>query len=278
MNKSLADWAIYYQSKGLSVIPLGNLNGNAGKEPLISHKDQPPLTAEQIKHYWGQKPDLNIGIKTTQLFTVDFDVPPHHKNDGFKSWNEHAELKKLLIPTLSFTTGTGGKQYVYFKPGKRQVKSRTSWLPGVDIRGDDNHYFMAPPSVNLKTGGLYEWDEPHQKIVTAPLGLVDLINGRQHYQQQSGFIETDYRKLRPVGKTRVGQFLDEMALGVVEGGRNSFLTSQVGYMLSQGAEPETALYWLKMANLNCEPPLPEQELMTIFNSILKREVQKHGST
>ena len=62
MNKSLADWAIYYQSKGLSVIPLGNLNGNAGKEPLISHKDQPPLTAEQIKHYWGQKPDLNIGI------------------------------------------------------------------------------------------------------------------------------------------------------------------------------------------------------------------------
>lgn len=272
-DKSKLEWALHYQAKNFSVIPLWANHGRAGKEPLISHKGQSPLTAEQIKHYWGQNPDLNIGIKTTNLFTVDFDVPPHHEADGMKSWAEHAELGPLLLPTLSFTTGTGGKQYVYFKPSKRQVKSRTNWLPGVDIRGDDNHYFVAPPSVNFETGRKYTWDNQNT-IVTGSVDLVNLINTRQHYdqpqRQQAPFSAPSPTLGQGNRKRWTGALLDEIVAGAVAGERNAWLTHIAGKLYRVGADPETIYSLLHTINqAYVQPQLPEYEVSNIFNSAMK---------
>lgn len=48
--KNLVNYALAYQAKGLSVLPI------AGKQPLIKFADKPALTAEQIKAVWKKHP------------------------------------------------------------------------------------------------------------------------------------------------------------------------------------------------------------------------------
>ena len=44
--KNLVNYALAYQAKGLSVLPI------AGKRPLIKFADQDSLTANEIKAIW----------------------------------------------------------------------------------------------------------------------------------------------------------------------------------------------------------------------------------
>lgn len=259
MNK--ADYAIQYAKKGLYVIPLRENS----KIPTMKHKDQPALPIKRLYNIFNSHPELNIGIKTVDLFVIDVDSPEHgnHNNNGFKSLQDIPA--DLLPPTLVGTSPSGGRHYFYLKRNGEPSHSVINWRAGVDVVAGRNNLVVVPPST--KNGGRYAWLNPNQPIASAPAKLIDLIK-----QQTSDFIKTDYTHTN--GKHWTGTLLDEIVQGAPEGRRNDYLTRLTGKLFITGADGETVYELLQVANNHSQPPLGMNEVNTIFNSILEREVVK----
>lgn len=263
MNKT--DYAIQYAKKGLYVIPLRENS----KIPTMKHKDQPALSADQLRLIFDQHPEFNIGVKTVDLFVIDVDSQQHGNGnvDGFASLKNIPE--ELLPPTLMETSPTGGKHYFYLKRNDEPSHNFIGWRKGIDVVAGKNNLTVVPPSA--KNGEPYQWDNPQQAIATAPQALIDLINHDNHKHHEN-FIKIDYSLVS--GKRWTGELLDNLVAGAPEGQRNDYLTRLCGQMLRTGADPQTVLELMIVANDYCSPPLPTNELYTIFNSILEREVSR----
>lgn len=52
--KNLVKFALAYQAKGLSVLPIVN------KRPLVKFADKPPLNSDEIKEMWRRYPTAAI--------------------------------------------------------------------------------------------------------------------------------------------------------------------------------------------------------------------------
>lgn len=133
--------ALDYAKKGYSVFPLQQ----KGKKPLTSNGFKDASTnPEQIRRWWEQWPNANIGLPTGSkngLFVVDVDgdIP-----DDFPDFN--------IGPTVK--TGKGHHYYVE-QPENTDIRSRTR-INGfeIDVRGEGG-YVVAPPSIH-ETGRNYE--------------------------------------------------------------------------------------------------------------------------
>ena len=66
---SMKEYALLYQQKGFSVIPISPTT----KRPLIEFADKPPLDADGINEVWNQYPNANIALRTTNFFVIDID-------------------------------------------------------------------------------------------------------------------------------------------------------------------------------------------------------------
>lgn len=264
MNKT--DYAIQYAKKGLFVIPLYP----DSKIPTMKHRNKPPLDQHKIKLIFNNHPNLNMGIKMVDLFVIDIDTPEHGNKrvDGFQSIKDVPS--ELLPTTLTSTSPTGGKHYFYLKRNGKPRKS-FPWREGVDVVAGKNNLTVVPPST--KNGKPYEWLNPEHEIVTAPQGLIDLIEHDYQQKHSDKTIKVDYSLIN--GKRWTGQLLDELIQGSNQGQRNTYLTSLVGKLFATGADARTIYQLLIFANEHCEPPLPDDEVITIYNSILERELRKH---
>jgi hypothetical protein len=142
----------YAEVAGLRVFPL-----QAGsKVPWRGSNGCKGATAdsEQIRAWWTEAPESNIGIATGHLVDViDIDGPP-----GVKTW---AEIKDDLPPILGHvsTPRPGGNHlYVAATEGRG---NKAGIFPGIDYRGAGG-YVVAPPSV-IRDGdhpGDYRWIRP----------------------------------------------------------------------------------------------------------------------
>lgn len=95
--RGMIDYAIYYQQKGFSVIPISK----DGKKPLVAFADKPAFTEHELRLLWKDNPDANIALRTDSFFVIDIDV--HNGVDGLKNLREweHARLiPKTLQPRL----------------------------------------------------------------------------------------------------------------------------------------------------------------------------------
>ena len=95
-NNNILDAALRYRMFGFSVIPVGR-----DKKPRIEWKryQTERATAEQIKKWWEQYPDANVGIVTGKEFgIVVVDVEKGGRIDD-------------LPPTVKSKTGGGGFHY-----------------------------------------------------------------------------------------------------------------------------------------------------------------------
>ena len=81
---------------------------------------------------------------------------------------------------------------------------------------------------------------------------------------------TVYENYQPGQKRWTGHLLDDLVQGANEGDRNNYLTKLTGKMFRVGADSKTVYNLLSFANSNCEPPLPDHEVNSIFGSILKK--------
>jgi len=157
--------ALAYARAGLDVLPLAP----GGKTPLgalVAHgKDDASSDAEQVRDWWAQAPDANIGIRPAPGVVV-IDVDP--RNGGASALVELTRPHGGLIPTWTAWTGGGGLHAWYRAAGPFKAKL----CDGVDLKTHTG-YLVAPPSLH-PNGKRYVWanDLP---IAEAPAWLAAMM-------------------------------------------------------------------------------------------------------
>jgi len=250
MGSSMLGTAMEYAERGWKVFPLHTAKnsvcscGNdqcksAAKHPRIKEWQHCCTDKEgDIKDWWGKWHDANIGLATGHMsgfFVLDID--PRH--GGKESLQDLIRRNGLFPKTLSSHTGGGG-YHLFFKEPAIKITNRSNVLPGIDVRGDGG-YIVAPPSFH-QSGRQYSWmkDNKDAEIEHAPVWLLDLLTGA---------------KAKNLHR-------------IVEGGRNSFLTSEAGKLRRSGLNSEEIFCELqKINNASCMPPLEEAELRVICKSV-----------
>lgn len=236
----MLEYALKYLKFGVSIIPVGK-----DKRPLLaSWKEfqERKATEEEVRGWFEKYPDANIGIvtgKISGITVVDVDVKKGGSKDRF--------------PQETAIVETGNKGFHLYYKYHAGMGNKAEVFQGVDIRGDGG-YVVAPPSVTdylnqegKKEGGNYK------AIVKLPYGEfpIHLFN-------------TQPKEAFSVIKT----------IGTEKGSRNSTLASVIGKLIRN--EPQEkwnteVLEAVRAINQTYNPPLPDYELVTTFNSICSAE-------
>jgi hypothetical protein len=171
--------------KGCAIIPLhGIVNGkctckksdcskSAGKHPFTKNGLKDASTnIEEIAALFQYRADLNIGVVTGSVsgfFALDVDG----NKGGFESLDKLINTYGDLPPTVIVETNSGVHLWFNY-PKDIEIKNRTEFMPGLDIRGQ-NGYVVAPPS-NHVSGKVYKFTETStSKTADASQWLLDII-------------------------------------------------------------------------------------------------------
>lgn len=269
--------ALDYASRGWRVFPChgwrdgrcscGNTEcSGPGKRPYTSNGFKEATTdADQIRRWWKQWPDANIGVATgaaSGLLVLDLDGP-----DAVGALSKMEERQGPLPLTPETRTGKG--QHRLFRyPSGVTIKNRTK-LGGfpIDVRADGG-YFIAPPSKH-KSGNVYQW--VHSPDVTpiadAPQWLIGFMTDRGN----AAVVPTTTDFSDPL----TDEILDlRTAPGVSQGGRHDMALRLVGAELNRGTDLgeifQLGIAWAE----RCNPPMDLKEMARIITDLDKNDTQK----
>jgi putative DNA primase/helicase len=204
---------------------------------------------DKIDRWWSRWPGTNIGVttgKVSNLVVIDLDYKG--EISGFDSLRALEEEYGSLPPTLSATTGSGGKHLYYEYPSAYdKIPSSAGTVgPGIDIRADGG-YVVAPPSTHI-TNNIYKWDIEEAPITQLPQWMVDLIVG-----DSTTFSMDDFKA---------------KAKSIPEGKRNSTLFQMACSYRGKGFGEEEILALLRMNNEKyCNPPVDDDELVLLSTNV-----------
>lgn len=241
---STLEFARFYLSRGLSVIPLQAHD----KKPLISWKEyqERHATQEEITR-WFSDGGNNIGIvtgKISGITVVDFDT------------DEAVQMATArgFFNTPVVRTGKGYHAYCAYRDGVRNFQKRDD-LPGIDLRSDGG-YVAAPPSTH-ESGTVYAWCQGRS---------LDEIP----FAELPGWLHaTKQEHKAPVTELFRG--------GAEEGNRNDALARLAGSAIAKGDSMEDALNLCMAWNTTrCKPPLSDQEVTTTVKSIFAAHIRNNG--
>ena len=270
----MVDEALRYASEGIPVFPLhwlkqdGSCSCRLGamcqakaKHPLIKNwGDEATTDADKIKAWWSKTPLANIGIpmgEKSGLVALDVDT----RHDGVKSLNELEVEYGALPKTITATTGSGGKHYVFKYTEALALKNVVGFRDGLDVRTQGG-LIVAAPSMH-QSGNRYSWDEGRSpfdcEAADMPEWLVDEIR-------------------------KVGTKISEKKTGkktmkkIKEGGRNNHLASLAGTLRRKGIGEEGIIATLRAENKDrLEPPLDDATVVAIAKSIARYEPSADGN-
>jgi hypothetical protein len=226
-----------------------------GKVPWHTWKDlQARLpTEDEIRGWWKQNPLSNVGITlggVTGLIGPDIDGPEGEALLRDKSRGD--------VPlTLEFTSGrkNGGRRLLYKIPAG--VKLRTTGLKGVEV-GNELRLLglgaqtVMPPSRH-KDGARYAWKPGHSPRDIEAAIAPDWLLARM--------VNDTHRSNGKAPAVAEGEIIKEKT-------RNVTLTSLAGSMRRRGMGRDAILAALLVTNeQQCDPPLPEQQVHKIADSI-----------
>lgn len=255
--------ALAYAKKELSVIPVHSiLDGglcscgnkkcrSKGKHPRGSWKSQESkrLTEADLRSYWKKHPDSNVGVVTgsiSQIIVIDIDG-----KKGIESLKTVGLTLQTMPATPTARTGGGG-YHLYYKYSEGAAKTKASVLDKVDIRANGG-LVVASPSIHL-SGKRYEWLKGRS--------LDDLPIADFNFSlltKPKVVIEKD-----PEWHTKALE-------GVGEGERNDTATRLAGRYAGKGISQEEAWLTLSAWNQKNEPPMDEEELKAVIESIYSKE-------
>lgn len=203
--------------------------------------------AAQIKAWWGQWPDANVGVATgSGLVVIDID-PRHGGEEGF---DDVVDRLGRLPDTVEAITGSKGRHIYLRVPDGIEVRNSAGTLGlGVDVRGEGG-YVVAAPSTHV-SGGVYGWElssRPTEvEVAEMPRAWLDAVCRRP--------------KLRAIkGGAGAGS-------QVVEGARNDTLFRRACAMRDQGWDEAEILAALNAFNTSkCVPSLDPAEVKSIAAS------------
>jgi hypothetical protein len=165
-KQTMLDHALAYARRGLSVIPLvprgkkphssilpqmchwprRSGDDGSGKGTWLNAQYR-PATEDEIRQWWTESTDANIGIVTGAVSGVV--VLDRDSVDGFDAL---ATLGGL--PDVPTATTANGEHYYFAHPGSYTPNWQKRY-PGLDLRGDGG-YVVAPPSLH-PSGAVYTW-------------------------------------------------------------------------------------------------------------------------
>lgn len=240
MKNEKLEWAIRYLKFNMSVIPVG-----LDKKPLVDWKKYQTERADeaQIRKWFDMENPPNIGIVTGDISGITVvDV----ENGG--KWEDYPV-------TMTSKTGNGGFHLFYKYAAGVQNKARIREL--TDIRGEGGLVVVPPSKTHYLTngeakGGSYEWFRK-EKVQPFPYAMFEV---------------------KPESKKE----WDTVLKGVTTGSRNQTAAQVIGKFI-RTLEPSewmtTAWQMFVVWNNSNQPPLPEKELRTTFNSIVGRELRNN---
>jgi putative DNA primase/helicase len=231
----------------------------------IRPRDKAPLTAggfynattdqAQIRHWWQQWPDANVGIACGASGLVVIDIDAKNGAGGLESWADlRQELGSDIDDTPTVETPTGGL-HLYYAAIDRSIRNSTSQLAnGIDVRGEGG-YVVAPPSEHPE-GGTYNWAlncGPHEcELDPLPEGIAERLRGPQKL-----VLDSD-------SSNGSGDAI------ITTGQRNATLTSLAGTMRRRGMTCDAIVAALLAENsARCSPPLHDDEVTRIALSVAR---------
>ncbi|MCM1571071.1 bifunctional DNA primase/polymerase [Latilactobacillus sakei subsp. carnosus] len=254
--------AMSYAKRGLQVFPLTPnskipLKGTQGSKEATS-------TPEQVKTWWTNNPDCNIGVATRGFIVLDIDINHVDDADGYHSLEVLEDTYNKLPETLTVKTASGGR-HLYFKlPEGVELPQKIAFLNGVDIKANPNNYVLLPPSrIN---GDAYTF-ENKQPMADLPEWLTGFILKRNKIERASRGFSANKRY-----RSRVTELIEILALGFETGRRNDTAAKITGQLLAYAVDVRLAWQLVQYANGNSSEPLLQNELERTFESIARREL------
>ncbi len=243
-TNTVLEQALFLSEKmGWSVIPV-----SIDKKPLVEWKlyQTQKATRDQIGG-WFSNPEVNLGVVTGKISNlVVVDIDPRHEGTD-EAFEE--------VQTVKSATGGGG--WHYFFKYEEGIQNQAGIKPGIDVRGEGG-YVIVPPSTH-KSGNPYKWlNSPEDtKVIDIP-----------------EFVQEWISSVKVKEGPKESKWNNKLLNGVSEGKRNDAAASVIGKWLKRYPEEEWESEVWPMAqiwNKDNQPPLPENELRIVYESIVKSE-------
>ena len=248
--------AVALAEMGFAVFPLRP----RGKEPAVEHGFKQATTdVGRVEAWWRERPTCNVGIAcgapSGGLLAIDLDDHPERDVVGTERLGEWERAHGQLPETCSQVTGSGGYHLLYRVPEGAKAPTYKNSKLGVDARGE-GAYIVAPPSVH-PCGRRYEWETPPDELMPQPADA-----------NVMAFVEA-CRDRPSAARTDAPRY--EAPEVISEGGRNDELARLCGQLWAKGLDRDMVRGALQEANrARCVPPLPEEEVDRIWESITSR--------
>lgn len=255
---TLEQTALNLIEKGYAVFPLAPKK----KTPITEHGFRDASKdPDQIKKWWTEHPDANIGIAcgepSTHLIVIDVDNK--HGHSGSESLNAWQKDHGLIPETMTIRTPNGGLHFYYRDKG--QWNSPVNVLDGIDIRCNGS-YVVGPGSV-LDTG--------EYRIVNEADDKPHMINDSVRELLKLHGTRSD------TGEQHEPTFKDD-GQPVSEGGRNKFLSDKAGALVKKYPDWTEDQLQDAIRQINqerCIPPLDDSELRkTVFKSLSRWKAKR----
>lgn len=138
--------ALDYAALGIPVIPIVP----KGKRPLLSGWPTEASTEpEQVKAWWEQWPDANIGVLPGRGGFVALDIDPRNGGDEqlaeFEA--EHGPLPSTLVIATGKDENDHRGRHIWLRVKDAAQIGKGHLSPGVEFKGTSG-YVLAPPSVH----------------------------------------------------------------------------------------------------------------------------------
>ena len=239
------------------------------RNKACNHKGKHPRTMNGVKDattnqdliykWWKDWPNSNVGVATGKqsgFIVIDID------GGGEDSLQRLVDQYGELPDTVESITGSGGRHILLKYPDNFNgtIPNKVDWLPSVDIRGD-NGYIVAPPS-NHESGRSYEWEVLSRPTEVGIQHIPDWLLGQltKAKEQQT--------------PSRPNSYWSNLMQGISEGGRNQAAANLSGYLFRHYVDPHITIEIMRMWNERNEPPLNDDELQKVINSIAGKELAR----
>ena len=229
---------------------------------------------DTIKKWFDYNPNFNLAInlQASNLAVVDLD---NHENatNGVQNYSKyirnHGSSYVDSLKTYTEITPRNGL-HIFYKLNQDLGNKDIQLMPGVELLTGKT--VIAPSFINeFNKGYRAEYQDfqilGYDKVQTLPGWIVDLAKEAQQRTTKPAAV---YENYQPGQKRWTGRLLDGLVHGAPKGDRNNYLTQLTGKMFRVGADSDSIYNLLVFANSNCEPPLPDHEVNSIFGSILKK--------
>lgn len=274
-----------------------------GKAPLIAGAFDGE--SEYLIQTWI-KEGGNIGVLTGRKSGIAvIDIDNHNGVDGLGNLKEFLDTYDIELPKTKVVKTPSGGYHYYFKLDEKynetQFIQNHSQLEGVDFQ-THGRYVVAPPSklptyrhlhntyveptkecinvketvINEKLGiKVYTYDEPTGEFVA-----YEVVRDVEMAELPEKWLEmftdkTIQKKNKKRERKWTANLLGDIIAGSGEGGRNIWLTTQIGKLFATGLNHDEVRVWSMYVNqIGCNPPLSEDEVLQTYESVRKREIRR----